>query len=200
MRNNIMIIVVVTIVALGVITTVILASVLNNSEKRPPDTSSGSDHSSNTDYSYSESEPAYSSNETNVSVPDNSSGGDIADSIVETAYSLIGVPFVENGDTPEGFDNSGFIYYVLRENGFITCPRETSAQSQMGTRHNSLSELKKGDLVFFYNDDPNSAGFGGIYLGRGKMISCLMPGTEVREVDITTNYYGMRFFCGISIT
>lgn len=57
-----------------------------------------------------------------------------ADMVVTSAASLIGTDFVDGGETPEqGFDNSGFIYYVLRENGYITCPRGVSQAVGDGT-------------------------------------------------------------------
>lgn len=201
MKNNIMIIVVVTVVAIAVIMTVILASVSNGSGKT---TSDGSD-------------PSYSSTAPNGTDPypngGESSGGNTpgttpngdsydaaaVEGIVATANSLIGVPFEENGATPDGFDNSGFIYYVLRENGYLTCPRTTEGQAKMGATL-KLSELKRGDLAFFKNEDDTFPGFGGIYIGGGKMIACLMPGTVVKEVDITTPYYNSSFFCGISLS
>ena len=43
------------------------------------------------------------------------------------------------------------------------------------------------------------AEFGGIYEGDGKMIACLMPGTKVKEVDITTGYYTKHFYRGVAI-
>ena len=127
------------------------------------------------------------------------SGAEEVLGIVAMANSLIGVPFLENGSDPDGFDNSGFIYYVLRENGYITCPRGTEAQSGMGTRLD-YDSVKEGDLVFFRNEGSDEANFGGIYVGGGKMIACLMPGTLVREVDITTDYYRDNFFCGVSLS
>lgn len=126
-------------------------------------------------------------------------GNGIGQKVAASASALIGTPFAENGATPEGFDNSGFIYYVLRENGYITCPRTTEAQSRMGAKI-SRDGLKPGDLVFFGTEDGSEAGFGGIYAGNGTMIACLSPGTNVREVDITTDYYTSRFFGGISLS
>lgn len=120
--------------------------------------------------------------------------------IVITAEALIGLPFAENGESPEeGFDNSGFIYYVLRENGFINCPRQTPAQSEMG-RKIGFSELKSGDLAFFSSDDSGNADFGGIYIGNGIMIYSPMPGQCVKEVDITTDYWVNTFATGISLS
>lgn len=216
MKNNILIIAVVTLVALGVIVAVILASVLNSTDTPddpsdssgysvviPPDpespgTSDASSDSHTSDPSTDEPAPSDSSDSTDSS--DNS--GDVsgeAERIVAAANSLIGVPFAENGSDPDGFDNSGFIYYVLRENGYITCPRGTEAQSRMGTRL-GYDEIKEGDLVFFSDEGSDEVSFGGIYVGGGRMIACLMPGTLVREVDITTDYYRENFFGGVSLT
>lgn len=119
--------------------------------------------------------------------------------IVQTAEALIGIPFTENGSTPaEGFDNSGFIYYVLRENGFINCPRLIRDQSVMG-ENVGYSDLKSGDLAFFTNGG-GTADFGGIYIGNGKMIFCPMPEQAVREADITTAYWQDCFVTGVRLS
>lgn len=127
------------------------------------------------------------------------SDDDIGRRIAALASSLIGTPFAENGETPSGFDNSGFIYYVLRENGYITCPRTTEAQSSMGASV-GRSELKPGDLVFFGDDGSGEVDFGGIYIGNGMMVACLMPDTNVKEVDITSDYYASNFIVGVSLS
>ncbi len=126
---------------------------------------------------------------------ENESAGDV----ILLARSLIGTDFADGGESPQtGFDNSGFIYYVLRENGYITCPRGVSAQSEWGTEI-SYPELVPGDLVFF-SEGGSVAEFGGIYSGDGVMIACLMPGTQVKEVNITTDYYRGHFFRGVAIS
>lgn len=121
-------------------------------------------------------------------------------SIVQTAEALIGIPFAENGTTPaDGFDNSGFIYYVLRENGFINCPRLTSDQAKMGT-HIDYDELKSGDLAFFSLNDSGNPDFGGIYIGDGQMIYSPMPGQTVKIADITSDYWKNSFVVGVSLS
>ncbi len=125
-----------------------------------------------------------------------------AESIVATANSLIGVPFVMGGNNSDGFDNPGFIYYVLRENGFQNCSHSVEKQSKMG-RKLEFSELKAGDLVFFYDETDTDVGFGGIYVGDGKMIACLTPTNReagVMSADITTPYYQRKFCCGVSLS
>lgn len=120
--------------------------------------------------------------------------------IVQTAESLLGIPFAENGASPaDGFDNSGFIYYVLRENGFINCPRLTPEQAAMGT-HIEYDELKSGDLAFFCTADSGNPDFGGIYIGEGQMIYSPMPGQTVKLVDISTDYWRGTFVTGVSLS
>ncbi|MBD5104551.1 MAG: C40 family peptidase [Ruminococcaceae bacterium] len=120
--------------------------------------------------------------------------------VVQTAEALIGIPFAENGASPsEGFDNSGFIYYVLRENGFITCPRLTRDQAAMGT-HIGYDELKSGDLAFFSTADSGNPDFGGIYIGGGQMIYSPMPGQTVKIADISSDYWKGTFVTGVSLS
>lgn len=119
--------------------------------------------------------------------------------IVLTAQTLLGITFTEGGSSPsEGFDNSGLIYYVLRENGYVNCPRSLYEQTVMGNMIGSISELRSGDLVFF-SESGEKAQFGGIYIGGGIMISCRMPGEKVMEFNITSNYYKQNFFKGIRV-
>ncbi len=226
MKNNILIIIIVTLAAIGVIAAVIIAGLAkdkNNSSESIPDwggSSAYSESSSDPDDSQGESsssdlpassEPSSSSDYSSESIPSSSSVIDsepsdpsfsAADSIVATASSLIGVPFVMGGNSSDGFDNPGFIYYVLRENGFHSVPRGIAKQSEMG-RQIEFSELKAGDLVFFYNEEDTAAGFGGIYIGNGEMIGCLTPTNRepgVMSVNITTPYYQRKFYCGVSLS
>ena len=201
-KNNILIIAIVTLSALTVITLVLVTGFSKNSR------GAGGVSSEPSYVPYSSEQSGEESSEP-ISVPDNSGVSEVAVSVPQQdetgqriaalASSLVGVPFAENGSSPDGFDNSGFIYYVLRENGFITCPRTTEGQSKMGA-HAERDDLKTGDLVFFGNEGSGEADFGGIYIGGGKMIACLMPGTNVREVDITTEYYVSNFYGGISLS
>lgn len=104
---------------------------------------------------------------------------DLRSQIVATAEALVGIDYVSGMASPEqGFDNSGLIYYVLRENGFINCPRGTAAQKEMGTSI-GLDEIREGDLLFFADKDSETGEaieFGGIYIGNGKLIYSPYPG------------------------
>lgn len=197
MKSNIFIIIAVVLAALGVIALVIIIS-------QPSDSGTPSDFHNSSD---SISVPYDSDNSHNPS--DNSSNrrpgdghsSEVAKNIVAMAYSLINTPYVENGASPDGFDNSGFIYYVMRKNGFLTCPRGTIAQSEWGARQ-TYENLAAGDLVFFSDDGQSDVSFGGIYAGNGEMIACITHNGEskVWSVDITTDYYRRNFVRGIAIS
>lgn len=204
-KNNILIILIVILSALTVICIVLITGFANKSHNSESGVSSDAESLS----SISEESSAESTAEPS-SVPEQSAasqsntvsfgeGDDVGVKIAEMARSLVGSPFVINGADIDGFDNSGFIYYVLRRNGYITCPRTTIEQSRMGTRVD-MNSLKPGDLVFFGLDGSGEADFGGIYIGGGKMIASLNPDTNVVEVDITTDYYKTNFYGGISLS
>ncbi len=122
--------------------------------------------------------------------------------IVDTAKSLIGIPYTFSEATPEkGFDNSGFIYYVLRENGYINCPRGTDEQLTMGTKI-GYDEVLPGDVVFFSDKDEETGEenyFGGIYVGDGQLIYSPYPGEKVKYGDYTNSYWKESFEFGIKI-
>ena len=119
--------------------------------------------------------------------------------LVLTAQTLLGVPFADGGSSPEeGFDNSGFIYYVLSQNGYVNSPRGLYDQSVMGNTIDCITDIKSGDLVFF-SENGERAQFGGIYIGYGIMISCRMPGETVKEIDITSSYYRNSFFTAVRV-
>jgi cell wall-associated NlpC family hydrolase len=88
-----------------------------------------------------------------------------ADAIITDAKKYIGVPYQWGGESPSGFDCSGFIQYVFENNG-VTIARTASGQYSGGT---PVSTPQKGDLVFFetYKSGPSHVG---IYIGNGQFI------------------------------
>lgn len=132
--------------------------------------------------------------------PPRTEPSDVSSQIVQTAELLLGIPFADNGISPStGFDNSGFIYYVLRENGFINCPRLTGEQAAMGTII-GYDELQSGDLAFFCTAESGNPDFGGIYIGSGQMIYCSMPGRMVETADVSMDYWKKAFVSGVRLS
>ena len=200
-KNNILIIFTVTLSALAVIAVVLITGFAKSGSGDESAISVPNTISEDVPMVVvSEPQPEESGSESSeASSAEEPAGSGIGQQVAESASALIGVPFAENGASPSGFDNSGFIYYVLRENGYITCPRTTDEQSRMGTKI-TRDGLKPGDLVFFSYDGSGEANFGGIYIGNGAMVACLNPETNVCRVDITTDYYTENFCGGISLS
>jgi len=92
---------------------------------------------------------------------------DIGASMVSTAKSLLGIPYVWGGSTKSGFDCSGFIYYVANQAG-INIGRYSAAGFY--DRSYYVNSPKSGDLVFFENTYKSGISHMGIYLGDNQFI------------------------------
>lgn len=114
------------------------------------------------------------------------SGSDVSH-IISDAKALIGTPYVWGGTSPNGFDCSGFVQYVFKENG-ISIPRTVSA---MWNDAKPVNTLEPGDLVFFhtYKAGPSHVG---IYIGNGKFIQAgSSTGVKISKMDL--NYWSSRY-------
>lgn len=115
----------------------------------------------------------------------------IGQDIVNTASKYLGVPYVWGGTTPNGFDCSGLVQYVLKELG-INISRVTYTQYKEGYPV-AKGDLQPGDLVFFEkNGDVHHVG---IYIGDGKMIHAPQTGDVVRIADMNSDYYTSTYYC-----
>jgi cell wall-associated NlpC family hydrolase len=97
----------------------------------------------------------------------------------------------------DGFDNSGFIYYVLNQNG-VDFPRLTRDQILVGTRIEDFSELNADDIVYFdVVSGNNTVTIGGIYIGGNKMIYASSSAGAVHESDMSQGWYKDAFVFAI---
>lgn len=106
--------------------------------------------------------------------------------IVNIARTLLGIPYVYGGESPSGFDCSGFTMYVFGKAG-ISIPRTASAQQDAAT---PVSDPKPGDLVFF----GSPAWHVGIYTGNGMMIDSPREGKSTSERPIFSGVSGYGRF------
>ena len=113
--------------------------------------------------------------------------GDKGAAVAALAKTLEGKPYRYGAAGPDAFDNSGFVYYCLKQNG-IAAPRKTGDLAQAGTAVNK-EDLQAGDVVFFYNDVPGTAQYVGIYLGEGRFIACNNEEKPVVVQDMTLKYF-----------
>ncbi len=68
--------------------------------------------------------------------------------LISMAESLVGSPYLYGGDSPQGFDCSGFTQYVYRQVG-IQLPHNAQAQSKLAGVQKGIDQAQPGDLVFF---------------------------------------------------
>ncbi|MFJ9725243.1 NlpC/P60 family protein [Streptomyces sp. NPDC101209] len=97
---------------------------------------------------------------------------------VQYAYSKLGSPYVWGATGPDAFDCSGLVQSAYRSAG-VSLPRTTYAQIDAGRRV-SRSELRPGDLVFFYSGISHV----GIYIGNGQMIHAPNPAEPVKIAPV----------------
>ena len=70
--------------------------------------------------------------------------------IVGTALALRGTPYRNGGADLNGFDCSGFVWYVFAQHG-LDVPRTVAEQYEIGRRVRGR-DMQPGDLVFFQTD------------------------------------------------
>ncbi len=104
--------------------------------------------------------------------------------LVATAKKYLGVPYVWGGTSPRGFDCSGLMQYVCRQNG-ISLPRVAASQRNVG-RYVSRANLQPGDLVFFGKGGRIT--HVGMYVGNGNMIHAPQTGDVVKIASINSSY------------
>ena len=118
-----------------------------------------------------------------------------ADNIERTGRRLIGRPYLWGGDSPKGLDCSGFTRLVFYLNG-VELPHNAALQSRQGAPvplDDTLSQLRKGDLLFFGRPErggqPERILHVGIFLGdklfiqasERVQISSLDPASPIRD-------------------
>nr|WP_202517442.1 MULTISPECIES: C40 family peptidase [unclassified Streptomyces] len=91
------------------------------------------------------------------------------------AQGQIGKPYVYGATGPSSFDCSGLTSYAYAQAG-VSIPRTSEEQANIGTRIYSQSQLKVGDLVFFYGDIHHV----GLYAGGGQVLHAPHTGAVVR--------------------
>ena len=145
--------------------------------------------------------------------PHSGLAGDQLAEVLRVAESLEGRPYLYGGADEEGFDCSGFTYYVYGRAGY-RIPRTVEAQYHGLV---SIAEPRPGDLVFFAidagtpgnppgvrgkavtvrqlvgADEDAAVSHVGIYVGQGSFIHAPRTGGQVRIESMETPYWSSRF-------
>ncbi len=117
-----------------------------------------------------------------------------AAAVVEYAKRYLGYDYAYGGKDPdEGFDCSGFVYYIYKNFGYTLNP---GAWNQWDSIEKEISRdrIQPGDLVFF-SEDGTVSGMShvAIYIGNGEMIHSSTPSTGVIISDLDEPYYAERY-------
>ncbi|WP_249366419.1 C40 family peptidase [Neobacillus rhizophilus] len=104
-----------------------------------------------------------------------------------------GVPYKWGGVTPNGFDCSGFVYYMFNQHG-VNMSRNTSEGLFKTGTPIDRSHLQPGDLVFFAVNTPGTISHVGFYLGDNQFISATSSnGIAIQPLD--SGYWG-KYYVG----
>ena len=117
--------------------------------------------------------------------------------VIYTAQSKLGRPYVYGSFGPNSFDCSGFTTYCFRQ---IKIELKHSAYTQgydNSFRQLNMSELKRGDLVYFDTvTDDDLSDHAGLYLGGGKFIHASSSAGKVIVSTLASGYYNRVFSWG----
>jgi murein DD-endopeptidase len=110
-----------------------------------------------------------------------------ADRAASHAVKMLGRPYHFGGASPStGFDCSGLVQFSFRQAG-VSVPHNTE-QQRRSSRPVRLSDLRRGDLIFFDQEGKKNSHVG-IYLGGGKFVHAPSSGKEVRSDRLDGPYW-----------
>lgn len=115
----------------------------------------------------------------------------VGSQLADYALQLVGLPYVYGGTSTSGFDCSGFVQYVYRQNGYEI---NRTATAQLNDGHTvAYEDMKPGDIIYFGYAD--TATHVGIYVGGGEFVHAENSGTGVVISKLSQPWYAARFLC-----
>jgi len=123
----------------------------------------------------------------------------LEESIVKLAKDKIGIKYKSGGANPKsGFDCSGFVYYIFKENN-ISIPRTSKMQSKSGETL-GRDEIKVGDILSFDTSNAGHINHSGIYIGNGEFIhSSSGKAKSVTVSKLDKGFYKDKFKWGVRV-
>jgi cell wall-associated NlpC family hydrolase len=84
---------------------------------------------------------------------------------------------------------------VYQLNG-LNLPRKSTRQFEVGSPVVSISQLQKGDLVFFASKGSNRVSHVGVYIGDGEFIHASSRGKNIRVDSFSTASFSRKYMGG----
>jgi cell wall-associated NlpC family hydrolase len=124
-----------------------------------------------------------------------------ADSIIAFAKKYLGTRYCYGSCSPKnGFDCSGFLYYVFKENGIII-PRSSFEMGSFGKKV-PLSQARKGDIILFRGTNARNPRIGHAALvisEEGQPVRFIQSSSNTKHGGVIisgyddSSYYSKRF-------
>ena len=108
----------------------------------------------------------------------------------QTAAAMVGRPYKNKGDGPDGFDCSGLVRYSYLSAG-MDVPHNTTALKN-ATRPVGGKSMQKGDLLFF-NESGKKYSHVGIFIGGARFVHAPGTGKAVRKDSLLDLYWKKSF-------
>jgi len=112
-------------------------------------------------------------------------------SVIESAYSALGKPYISGAIGPKGYDCSGLTYSLYLNQLNIKLNRSSRDQVNNGVEVKKV-DLIPGDLVFFRTSGKN-IGHVGLYIGDGNMIHASSGRKKIMITGLEEAYYKQRY-------
>ena len=122
----------------------------------------------------------------------------LGQSIANFALAYVGYPYVAAGNTPGGFDCSGFTQYVMLN--MLGWDIGHAVEGQPAAGYWVDWDLwMPGDLIFFQNTYRAGISHVGIYIGDGLFVHAENEGTGVVVTSLYSDYYLARYWGAIRL-
>jgi len=124
------------------------------------------------------------------------------DSIIKFAFQYLDKPYIYGSCNKDGFDCSGFVYYVFKKFK-IEVPRSSSEYQNFG-KTIPIDDVKKGDILVFLSPTRNAIGHVGIVTNPAQMKTEFIHASSGKEMRVIISSlkqegYNRRFVKAINI-
>lgn len=112
--------------------------------------------------------------------------------IVDEAMKYLGKRYVWGGHSPNGFDCTGFTWYVMKQLGREFPQHDLEGQMRSGSAV-TRANLRPGDLVFFKDTYQAGLSHVGIYIGNNRFVHAADESRGVIVSGLDEPYWGSRY-------
>ncbi|MDR0644413.1 MAG: C40 family peptidase [Treponema sp.] len=121
---------------------------------------------------------------------------DEREDIIALAQKYLGTPYRSAGDTPKGFDCSGFVWFVYHNAVKMEIPRSSARIWASKAETIILKDARPGDIIIFSSQKggKGSINHSAILLGQDAMIHAVSDGPRRGIIisPLSDRYFGPR--------